>query len=110
MPTYRNPCANNPLLRKGGTHIRSKTGQRSRDHYDLLDEAAECFAEYRRHKKSEIDYEPVKGDDSETDDLLMEVKGEHDAPLSFIYYPTFIYYSTLVHHSGWCCNNGIHPA
>ena len=84
MPTYRNPCANNPLLRKGGTHIRSKTGQRSRDHYDLLDEAAACFDEYRRHKKSEIDYEPVIDYESGTDDQLIEVKGEHDAPLSFI--------------------------
>jgi len=97
MPTYRNPCANNPLLRKGGAHIRSKTGQRSRDHYDLLDEAAECFDEYQRHKKSE------NYNDSNKDDLLMEVKGEHDAPLSFNG-------STLVHHSGWCCNNGIHSA
>ena len=92
------------MLRKGETHIRSKTGQRSRDHYDLLDEAAECFDEYRRHKKSEIDYEPVIDYESEKDDLLIEVKGEHHAPLSFINYPK------LVHHSGRCCNHSIHPA
>jgi len=94
MPTYRNPCANNPLLRKGGAHTRSKTGQRSRDQYDLLDEAAEYFDEYQRCKRSDIDIE------SEKDDLLTDVKGEHDAPLSFANV------ASLIHHSGWRCNNG----
>jgi len=56
MPIYRNPCATNPLLRKGGAHTQSKTGRRSRDHYDLLE----------GHSEKE--------------------KGEHDAPLSFCPY------------------------
>jgi len=73
MPTNRNPCANNPLLRKGGAHIRSKTAQRSRDHYDLMEEAAECLEAYYAQRNAEI----VSGDQEE------KVKGEQDAPFSF---------------------------
>jgi len=54
MPVFRNPCATNPLLRKGGVHIRSKTGQRSRDHYDLLDEADQFMDEYSENRMSDI--------------------------------------------------------
>ena len=71
MPTYRNPYAAHPLLRKGGVHIRSKTGQRSRDHYRLRDEAAECLEEYFHR------------DETDSDDLVGDVEGERDAPLSF---------------------------
>lgn len=41
MPVYHNRVANNPLLRKGGVHIKSKTGQRSRDRHALNDLVAE---------------------------------------------------------------------
>jgi len=71
MPVVRNPYARHPLLRKGGAHIRSKTGQRSRDHYDLLDEAAECLEEYFQQKESD------------SDDLAGDMEREHDAPFSF---------------------------
>jgi len=71
MPVVRNPYARHPLLRKGGAHIRSKTGQRSRDHYDLLDEAAECLEEYFQQKESD------------SDELAVEMEREHDAPFSF---------------------------
>lgn len=71
MPTTRNPYAMHPLLRKGGAHRRSKTGQRSRDHYDLLDEAAEYLNEYYLQKESE------------TEDLVGEMERELNAPFSF---------------------------
>jgi len=61
------------LLRKGGAHIRSKTAQRSRDHYDLMEEAAECLETYYAQREAEIDSE----------DQEERVKGEQDAPFSF---------------------------
>ena len=74
MPTYRNPCANNPLLRKGGAHMCSKSAQRSRDHYDLMQEAAECLEAYY-----------AKGEpDADVDDHELRIKGEQDAPFSFL--------------------------
>ncbi len=88
MPTYRNPCATNPLLRKGGVHIRSKTGRRSRDRYDLLDEAAECMQAYIRQRQP----------DNEAEDHLEEVKGERDAPFSFA---GDIIFTELLLRCGW---------
>jgi len=76
MPIYRNPCATNPLLRKGGAHTQSKTGRRSRDHYDLLDEAAQCMEAYIRQRQT----------DNEAEGHSEKEKGEHDAPLSFCPY------------------------
>jgi len=73
MPVYRNPCATNPLLRKGGVHIRSKTARRSRDRYDLLDEAAQCMDAYIRQRQP----------NNEAKGPLEEAKGERDAPFSF---------------------------
>ena len=73
MPTYRNPYATHPLLRKGGAHVRSKTGQRSRDHYDLLGEAAESLEEYFLQNTSD------------DEDLVGEKERELDAPFSSFY-------------------------
>lgn len=53
MPKHRNPNALHPLMRKGGVHTQSKTGQRTRDHYKLLDEAAECLDKYLNRDESE---------------------------------------------------------
>ena len=70
MPTYRNIYATHPLLRKGGAHIQSKTGQRSRDHLDLLDEAADYLEIYFQQQ-------------SDSDALVGETEEEPMAPLSF---------------------------
>ena len=66
----RNPYAAHPLMRKGGVHAQSKTGQRTRDRSKLLDEAAECLDQYLNRDESE--------------NLEVEVKGERDAPFSFV--------------------------
>ena len=68
----RNPHAAHPIMRKGGVHTQSKTGQRTRDHCQLLDEAAECLGEYLNRDESE--------------DLVGDMKGERDAPFSFLIY------------------------
>ena len=66
----RNPHAAHPIMRKGGVHIQSKTGRRTRDHCKLLDEAAECLDQYLNRDESEK--------------RVAEVKGERDAPFSFV--------------------------
>lgn len=72
MPVYHNLYAMHPLLKKGGAHTRSKSGQRSRDRNDLADEAAEYLEEYLQLKES----------NSESDDLINKVEREQDAPFS----------------------------
>lgn len=44
MPA-RNRYACHPLLHKGGVHLESKSGKRSRDRQSLLDEVNECLEE-----------------------------------------------------------------
>ena len=73
MPVYRNLYVMHPLMRKGGAHMSSKSGQRSRDRFALRDEVAEYL--------DEVDQSPV--DDPDIDDLTGNSRGEHDAPLSF---------------------------
>lgn len=82
MPTYRNLHAAHPIMRKGGVHTQSKTGQRTRDNCKLLDEAAECLDEYLNRDESEK--------------LVTEVKGERDAPFSFVDHITIVRLKFLI--------------
>jgi hypothetical protein len=76
MPTYRNPYANHPLLRKGGVHVPSKTGQRVRHRESLLDEVAEYMDEY--FQESELE--------AKSEDNIVKLEGEQDAPFSYVLY------------------------
>ncbi len=54
-PHIRNPIARSPLLRKGGPHIRSKTGQRVRSRlstYSAFDEWLEERENYKSSNKN----------------------------------------------------------
>jgi len=43
MPRPRNPVARSPLLRKGGAHVKSKTGQRVRSRLSMEDAIDEWY-------------------------------------------------------------------
>lgn len=76
MPVYRNLYVMHPLMRKGGAHIKSKSGQRNRDRCHLNDEVSEYLDEYYDLDDSDPEYAGMTG----------EMEGEHDAPSSFMMY------------------------
>lgn len=45
MPQRRNRHACDPIMRKGGPHVRSRTGQRQQARHQLQDEADEIMEE-----------------------------------------------------------------
>lgn len=45
MPTRHNPVARSPLLRKGGVHVRSRSGERQAITYNMRNEAANYLSE-----------------------------------------------------------------
>jgi len=46
MPTHRrNPVARSPLMRKGGAHVKSKTGQRTKNRQSTLYAVDEWYEE-----------------------------------------------------------------
>lgn len=48
MPTRHNPVARSPLLRKGGVHVRSRSGERQVITYNMRNEAANYLSEDER--------------------------------------------------------------
>ncbi|MGH8474891.1 MAG: hypothetical protein ACRER2_03825 [Methylococcales bacterium] len=62
MTRKRNPIARDPILRKGGTHVQSKSGRRHRDKHTLKDEIRTYFQE--RHSA------PVRGRGDNSNDLI----------------------------------------
>ncbi len=63
MTKRRNPFACAPIMRKGGMHIQSKTGQRRSNKNKLLDEVDEYLDELKQTQKNRI---IGKSDDSAT--------------------------------------------
>ena len=51
-PFYRNPVAQSPLLRKGGAHQVSKSGQRGRSRMALSSALDEWFEDYNDETNS----------------------------------------------------------
>jgi|GEM_PF-2254926 len=84
MP-IRNPYACHPLLRKGGPHIKSRTGQRRRVKDNLLDEADEYMLERLKDTdKSTILLDNENGDLSESS--TEQDQGGVKPPFLFIQY------------------------
>lgn len=54
MPKQRNPFACSPIMRKGGVHRQSKTGQRRSNKNKLLDEVDEYLDELEQTQKNRI--------------------------------------------------------
>ena len=53
MPKSRNPVARSPLLRKGGAHVKSKTGQRLRSRLNTQDAIDEWWDEQQDQQQEE---------------------------------------------------------
>lgn len=53
MPRRRNPVALSPLLRKGGAHVKSKTGQRVRTRLATQNAIDEWREEYQDEEKEQ---------------------------------------------------------
>jgi len=67
--TYRNYVTRSPLLRKGGPHIKSKTGQRVRDRlttHRLLDDWQDEF-----DKDSDDEFQTKGGERELPDSILL---------------------------------------
>jgi len=69
--TVRNPVARSPLLRKGGAHIKSKTGQRVRARLSTNSAINEWQEEWI--------------DDFENENEIEENKGSTDSPFLMYY-------------------------
>jgi len=59
MPRQRNYVARSPLMRKGGAHIKSKTGQRVRQRLRLEDTLDEWYENNEANTQENKNGEPV---------------------------------------------------
>lgn len=81
--TIRNPYACHPLLRKGGPHIKSRTGQRHQVKEKLMDEADEYMQDRLSHSDQDIILKAKNDDPDSFNQSKIEQDQGAEKPLFF---------------------------